>query len=125
LLLVAGVRAVLSDGMAGLDSSVTLPLLALTITIGVAYWGVMTDRTRVDGERIEQRGLWTRRAVLAEITQLRLVEPPVLAWLVVTRLRVRTRSGGVTSTTFHIGDARVRAAVRRLAYGAAADGAAG
>lgn len=125
LLVVAGVRAFFSVGMAELDASIGALLAVLSVIIGVAYWGVMTDRTRVDGQRIEQRGLWTRSVQLSEITQLRLIEPPVLAWLVVSRLRVRTRGGGVTSTTFHLGDARVRAAVRLLAYGAPADGAAG
>jgi hypothetical protein len=125
LLLVVGVRAFFSVGMAELDTGIGLLLLALTVIIGAAYWGVMTDRTRVDGQRIEQRGLWTRSVELSEITQLRLIEPPVLAWLVVTRLRVRTRGGGVMSTTIHLGDARVRAAVRLLAYGAPADGATG
>ena len=91
-------------------------LLAVAAVIGSGYWGILTSRTRVDGESIEQTWLWRKRVRLAEITQLKLLSIPGLGWLIVPRLIVRT---GFGLTTFHAGNPAVLACFRRLAYGEA------
>lgn len=99
-----------------LDAQGGLFLLAAVAVIGAGYWGILTSRTSVDGARLRETWLWTREVEMAEITQLKLIEVPGLAWIVVPRLVVRTRGFGLT--TFHAGDPRVLDAFRRLAYGA-------
>ena len=89
-------------------------LLAVLVVIGTGYWGILTSRTRFDGQSIEQSWLWRKRVELAEITQVKLIRVPGMAWLIVPRLVVRTSFG---LTTFHAGDAAVLEQFRRLAHG--------
>jgi hypothetical protein len=115
-LLAWGLRA--ADGARWSDLSLPgwLFMIAVTAVIGSGYWGILTSRTSIDGTRLRETWLWTREAELVEIVQLKLIEVPGLAWIVVPRLVVRTRGLGLT--TFHAGDARLLEAFRRLAYGA-------
>lgn len=89
-------------------------LLAVLAVVGSGYWGILTSRTRIDGEQIEQSWLWRKKVRIAEITQLKLISVPGLDWLIVPRLVVRT---GYGLTTFHTGDPAVLARFRMLAHG--------
>lgn len=89
-------------------------LSVLGTVIAVGYWGILSGRTRIDGEFITQSGPWHKQVRIADITQLKLVSVPGLNGLVVPRLVVRTRSG---LTTFHAGDPAVFARFRQLAHG--------
>ena len=90
-------------------------LAALALVIGSGYWGILTSRTSIDGEHIEQTWLWHKTVDIADITQLKLVRVPGLDWLVVPRLVVRT---GFGLTTFQAGDPAVLSRFRLLAHGA-------
>ena len=98
-----------------LDLGGKLFLMAATGVVLSGYWGILTSRTRFDGERIVQSWLWRKEVRVSEITQLKLIYVPGLTWILVPRLIVR--SGGLTLTTFHLADAQVLASCRRLAYG--------
>lgn len=89
-------------------------LAAVLAVVASGYWGILRSRTRIDGEAIEQSWLWRKRVPLAEITQVKLICVPGLAWLIVPRLVVRSGWG---LTTFHAGDAALLSAFRRLALG--------
>lgn len=89
-------------------------LAALALVIGSGYWGILTSRTTIDGERIEQTWLWHKKVDIADITQVKLVRVPGLDWLVVPRLVVRT---GYGLTTFQTGDPAVLSRFRLLAHG--------
>ncbi len=89
-------------------------VIAAVAAVAAGYWGIMTSRTRCDGECIEQTWLWRKRVRIADISQLKLISIPGLDWIVVPRLVVRT---GFGFTTFHAGDPAVLARFRQLAYG--------
>lgn len=89
-------------------------LAALAFVIGSGYWGILTSRTSIDGEHIEQTWLWHKKVDIADITQVKLVRVPGLDWLVVPRLVVRT---GYGLTTFQTGEPAVLARFRLLAHG--------
>ncbi len=82
----------------------------------LGYVGMIIGRTRIDAHRIEQRGLWTKRVDLTDITHIKLVIIPKLSWLIVPRLIVRTKGWRVT--TFQAADPRLIEAFYRLAKGA-------
>ena len=90
-------------------------LTAVIAVIATGYWGILFSRTCVDRDTIRQRWLWTKEVRLVDVTQLKFIYVPGLAWLLVPRLVVRTRGLGVV--TFQAGDAQLVAAFRELAYG--------
>ena len=98
-----------------MDGSSQLVVGAAMIVIAAAYGGMLTGRTSIDGQHLRQTGLWTKQVRLADLTQVKLIAVPGLAWLIAPRLVVR--DGGLLLTTFHVADKQVLAAVRRLAYG--------
>ena len=85
------------------------------LVVASGFWGILTSRTRIDGQHIRQSWLWAKEVRLADITQLKLIAPQGLGWLIAPRLVVR--AGGISLTTFHVADEKVLAACRRLAYG--------
>lgn len=93
-------------------------MLGIAVLAVLATWfGMLGSRTRIDGETICQRGLWTKEVRLAEITRLQLIHVRGLAWLIAPRLVVRT--GGLTRQVFPAADPRVLDAFRALAFGEA------
>ena len=116
LALAAGGWNVVAQGAWGqMDRSSQLVIGAAMLVIAAAYGGILTSHTSIDGQRISQSGLWNKEVRLADLTQVKLIAVPGLAWLIAPRLVVR--DGGLLLTTFHVADKRVLAAVRRLAYG--------
>lgn len=115
-MLAAGAWEVLAAGAwSQWDSSTRLFMGLAAAVIGTSYAGILTSRTGIDGQHIRQSGLWSKQVRLADITQIKLIAPRGLSWLIAPRLVVR--AGGLTLTTFHAADPRVLAAFRRLAYG--------
>ena len=98
-----------------MDRTSQLVLCAATMVITAAYVGILIGRTSIDGQRIRQTGLWVKEVRLADMTQVKLIAVPGLAWVIAPRLVVR--AGGLSMTTFHVADKQVLAAVRRLVYG--------
>ena len=116
LALAAGGWNLVAQGAWGqMDGSSQLVVGAAMIVIAAAYGGMLTGRTSIDGQHIRQTGLWAKQVRLADLTQVKLIAVPGLAWLIAPRLVVR--DGGLLLTTFHVADKQVLAAVRRLAYG--------
>lgn len=89
-------------------------LLGVVAVIGSGYWGILTSRTRIGPQYIEQSWLWHKRVSIADITQVKLISLPGLDWIFVPRLVVRT---GFGLTTFHTADPAVLARFRLLAHG--------
>lgn len=89
---------------------------ALVAGIVAGWWGILTSETSIDGRAIRQKGLWNREVALADVTGVKLVYVPALAWLFVPRLVVRRRGLGLA--TFTAGDARLLEAFRLLVHGA-------
>ncbi len=114
--LAAGGWNLVAQGAWGqMDGSSQLVVGAAMLVIAAAYGGMLTGRTSIDGQHIRQTGLWAKQVRLADLTQVKLIAIPGLAWLIAPRLVVR--DGGLLLTTFHVADKQVLAAVRRLAYG--------
>ncbi len=83
----------------------------------VIYFWMLCSRTRVTATGIEQTWVSLKRIEFTEITQIKLIHIPGLAWLISPRLVVRSRSPG--STVFHTADASVLNAFKRLTLGQA------
>jgi hypothetical protein len=96
------------------DSLVVLGVMVLAVVcLAVYYAWMLRSRTRVDPTHIHQTWFRPKRVALVDITQLKLIFVPGLAWLISPRLVVRTREPG--SIVFHAADAKVIEAFVRLA----------
>lgn len=111
----SGLRAADTIASAGLPPGVLAAMGVAGLLVATGYLAILCSRTRIDGERLVQQGLWRREVALADIVQLRLIEAPRLRWCVATRLVVRARTGW--PTVYSTGDASVATAWRLLAYG--------
>ena len=114
-LLVGGVRV--STKMAATDmgwSAYALFFGGLVLVLG-SYLAILRSRTAISATHIWQRGLWTRRVALADVSQAKLVRIPRLHWLIAPRLMVRVRGQGIY--TFYTADAVVLAYMHRLGLG--------
>ena len=108
-------RMVLHGTWAEVDLGARIFVGAASAVLVLAYIGILIGRCSIDGTCIRQTGLWDKEVRLAELTQVKLIDLPGLRWLIAPRLVVRC--GGLGLTTFHVADAQVLAACRRLAYG--------
>lgn len=94
---------------------VMLLLLLAFCFIVVCFHEMLTSRTRIDATHIHQTWVSDKRVAVADITQVKLIYVPGLAWLIAPRMVVKTRRPG--STIFHTADPRVLAAFARLSLG--------
>ena len=83
--------------------------------VAVIYFWMLRSRTRVTATGIEQTWVMPKRIAYTDITQIKLIHIPGLAWLISPRLVVRSRSPG--STVFHTADTAVLEAFKRLTLG--------
>ena len=81
----------------------------------LCYWWMLSSRTRVSATGIRQTWITDKQIAFTEITQIKLIHVPGLAWLISPRLIVRSRSPG--SMVFHTADRAVLAAFKRLTLG--------
>lgn len=81
----------------------------------VCYWWMLCSRTRITATGIRQTWITDKQIAFTEITQIKLIHVPGLAWLISPRLVVRSRAPG--STVFHTADRAVLAAFKRLMLG--------
>jgi hypothetical protein len=81
----------------------------------VIYFWMLCSRTRVTATGIEQSWVSPKKIAFTDITQIKLIHIPGLAWLISPRLVVKSRSPG--STVFHTADASVLNAFKRLTLG--------
>ncbi len=91
-------------------------LVAVGMVIASGYWGILTSRTSIGDQYIEQTWLWRKKVNIAEISQVKLISVRGLEWLMAPRLVVRT---GFGLTTFHAADPTVLHRFRLLAHGKA------
>ena len=89
-------------------------LLGVLAVIASGYWGIMTSRTSIGPQYLDQTWLWHKRVNIAEITQVKLIRFHGLDWILVPRLVVRT---GFGLATFHAAEPAVLARFRLLAHG--------
>jgi uncharacterized membrane protein len=90
-------------------------MLLAFVFIVVCFAAMLKSRTRIDATHIEQTWISNKRVAIADITQVKLIYVPGLAWLIAPRLIVKTRRPG--STVFHTADPQVLAAFATLAHG--------
>jgi hypothetical protein len=83
--------------------------------VAVIYFWMLCSRTRVTATGIEQSWVSPKKIAYTEITQIKLIHIPGLAWLISPRLVVKSRSPG--STVFHTADSSVLNAFKRLTLG--------
>lgn len=89
-------------------------LLAFAFIV-VCFVSILRSRTRIDATHIEQSWIAHKRVAIADITQVKLIYVPGLAWLIAPRLIVKTRRPA--STVFHTADPQVLQAFATLAHG--------
>jgi multisubunit Na+/H+ antiporter MnhB subunit len=95
-------------------SLTAVALMAVAIACLALYYGwMLRSRTGIGPTHLHQTWIRPKRVALAEITQLKLIFVPGLAWLISPRLVVRTRAPG--SIVFHAADPKVLEAIARLA----------
>lgn len=96
------------------DSLMVLALMVVAVTCLALYYGwMLRSRTGISTTHIHQTWFRPKRVALVDITHLKLIFVPGLAWLISPRLVVRTREPG--SIVFHAADAEVIEAFVRLA----------
>lgn len=92
--------------------------LAYLCIAWMGYW-ILNSRTRLEGERLVQTWLWTKRASAADVAHMKLVHWPWLEALIAPRLLIRQRNGAIV--WIHAADAQLlrdfmaQVAVRRVA----------
>lgn len=90
-----------------------LALIALAVAwLVLCYGWMLRSRTSIGPTHIHQTWVRPKHVALVDITQLKLIFIPGLAWLVSPRLVVRTREPG--SIVFHAADPKVLEAIVRL-----------
>ena len=90
-------------------------MLGAASFVAVIYFWMLCSRTRVTSTGIEQSWVSPKKIAYADITQIKLIHIPGLAWLISPRLVVKSRSLG--STVFHTADSAVLNAFKRLTSG--------
>lgn len=114
-LVVYGIKALPAFFGKGISWDLTLLILLALTFIVVCFVAMLRSRTRIDATHIEQTWISNKRVAIADITQVKLIYVPGLAWLIAPRLIVKTRRPG--STVFHTADPQVLAAFAMLAHG--------
>ena len=86
--------------------------------IAWCLWWIWHSRTTVTVDGIEQSWIWRKQVAWRDVAQARILALPGLEWLIVPRLVVRVRGGGLLA--FHAGDRHVlEACVRFVVTGTA------
>jgi hypothetical protein len=88
-------------------------LLMMLGFVLVCYAWILRSRTGLSETHIRQTWFTDKQVALADITQIKLIHIPHLAWLISPRLMVKTRMPG--TMVFHTADPQVLAAFGRLA----------
>ncbi|MBC7957934.1 MAG: hypothetical protein H7Y33_18955 [Cytophagales bacterium] len=88
-------------------------LLMMVVFVLVCYAWILRSRTSISESHIHQTWVTDKQVALADITQIKLIHIPRLAWLISPRLMVKTRMPG--TMVFHTADPQVLAAFDRLA----------
>jgi hypothetical protein len=114
-LLVAAARALRGEGAADMPPEGLWFLLAALVVVVATWVAMLRSRTSISGTHIRQRWLWRKEVRIADISRVKLIHVPGLAWLIAPRLVVR--AGGPALYTFHCADERVLNAFRALAFG--------
>lgn len=114
-LLVSGARVAGTLARANINLPDRLMLLAGVVIVLVCYVAMLRSRTGISATHVHQRGLWTKRVALADITHAKLIHFPRLAWLVSPRLMVKAKGRGVL--TFFTSDPAVLARMRAIGLG--------
>jgi hypothetical protein len=93
-----------------------LAFIGVTLAcLWICYFWILRSRTTITDTHIRQTWFSPREVALADITQIKLIHIPHLAWLISPRMVVRSR--GPARAVFYIADPRLLEAVARLALG--------
>ena len=95
--------------------AIAMVVFAFLICCLVYYW-ILKSRTSVTQDSIEQTWIWDKRVNLKDISQVKLIFIPYLAWLIAPRLVVRS---GMGLMVFHTANPGVLAAFARISLGRA------
>lgn len=85
-------------------AALALTVAALVLVLWCLSW-IFRSRTAVDATGVRQTWIWTKQVQWADVAQARILAVPGLEWLVVPRLVVRVRGGGLMA--FHTADRAV------------------
>ena len=75
-------------------------------------WYILTGKTRLSSEALEQTWVWNKRTPLKELAFAKLIRVRGLEWLIAPRLYTRTFSGKLA--VFYAADAPMLAEFERL-----------
>ena len=87
-------------------------LLAAVAMLALMGWHILTSRTRIDPEALQQTWVWNKRMEMRELAYAKLIRVRGLDWLIAPRLYVRTLLGKFA--IFHVADPHVLEACERL-----------
>jgi hypothetical protein len=90
-------------------------LLLMVVALGLVvlcYVWMLRSRTCISSTHVRQSWIRDKQIALSDITQIKLIYFPRLAWLISPRLVVRSRMPG--TMVFHSADAQVLQAFARL-----------
>ena len=78
------------------------------------HWYIMTGKTKLSSEALEQTWVWNKRTTLNELAFVKLIRVRAFDWLIAPRLYTKTFSGKLT--VFYAADRAMLAEFERLEY---------
>ena len=89
-------------------------LIAALCLMVYTYWYIVTGKTRLSSEALEQTWVWNKRTELNELAFVKLIRVRALDWLIAPRLYTKTFSGKLA--IFYAADRIMLAEFGRLEY---------
>ena len=78
------------------------------------HWYIMTGKTMLSSEALEQTWVWNKRTTLNELAFVKLIRVRAFDWLIAPRLYTKTFSGKLT--VFYAADRAMLAEFERLEH---------
>ena len=78
------------------------------------HWYIMTGKTKLSSDALEQTWVWNKRTTLSELAFVKLIRVRAFDWLIAPRLYTKTFSGKLT--VFYAADRAMLAEFERLEH---------
>ena len=89
-------------------------LIAALCMMVYTHWYIVTGKTKLSSEALEQSWVWNKRTALNELAFVKLIRVRALDWLIAPRLYTKTFSGKLA--IFYASDRAMLAEFGRLEY---------
>ena len=97
-----GVNTISEMSRAGISYEAWLLMSIAGAAVAVLYYWILKSRTQLDATHLRQTWIWPKSVPLVDITRVKVIYVPGLAWLIAPRLRISARGKG--QMVFHMAD---------------------